>query len=400
MKAYYQKRIETLQAKKKSILEQVKISEDLSAVKAFQAQIEDTNTEIEEITKHLSEIEKNEKNSQLNVLATYGVGKQMSANGEKPQENDMEYRKAFMEYVLKGTPISEEITQKPNAVTMTTDIGSIIPSTIMNGIIQKLRTSGQIFSRIRKTNIKGGVNYPTSSLIPTASWIAEGSVAENQKKTTGEVSFHYYKVQCRVTISLEADITSLAIFEQQVITDVSEAILVAIEKSVIDGTGTGQPKGIFKVDKATIVEVAVADIEKYTTFAGIYGKLPRAYKGGATWLLSQTDWDKYIVGMVDTSGKPIALTTMGIDGIPVERLLGLPVVLVDDDYIEPFITAAAGNFFGALVNFPMYAFNSNMQMSVKRYFDENTDMWITKATAIGDGQMLTSKGLVLLKKKD
>ena len=407
MKAFYQQKLEELKTKKKELGEQVQKSTDLDAVKSIHAKLGDINEEVDAISQKLADIESNESKDNLekamndgktfNVLGAFDIGKQSQTNGSEA-DCQLDYRKSFMNYVLKGQTIPSEVLQKANVTTMTTDIGSVIPTTIMNQIIQKIKTSGQIFSRIRNTNIRGGVSYPTSSLIPTASWVAEGAVAGTQKKTTGSIIFNYYKVQVIVAVSLEADITSLDMFEQQVVEDVTNAILVAIEKSVINGTGTNEPKGIFKETKALSVNVLEADINKYTTYTEIYSKLSRAYKSGATWLLTQTDWDMNIIGMVDANGQPIARVTMGLDGVPVERLLGLPVVLVDDDYIEPFGIATTGDCFGALVNFNMYGFNSNMQISIKRYFDENTDMWKTKATAIGDGKMLDINGLVLLKK--
>ncbi|HAT4306199.1 TPA: phage major capsid protein, partial [Clostridium perfringens] len=55
--------------------------------------------------------------------------------------------------------------------------------------------------------------------------------------------------------------------------------------------------------------------------------------------------------------------------------------------------------FGIIVNLKDYMFNSNLQTAIKRYFDEDTDEWITKATALGDGKLSDSQGVILLKKK-
>ena len=40
-----------------------------------------------------------------------------------------------------------------------------------------------------------------------------------------------------------------------------------------------------------------------------------------------------------------------------------------------------------------------MEIVIKRYFDEDLDQWITKATLIGDGKMSSTQSVVLLKKK-
>ena len=45
-----------------------------------------------------------------------------------------------------------------------------------------------------------------------------------------------------------------------------------------------------------------------------------------------------------------------------------------------------------------YLINSNMQFSYKKYFDEATNQYITKALVICDGKILDPKYIYLLKK--
>ena len=44
--------------------------------------------------------------------------------------------------------------------------------------------------------------------------------------------------------------------------------------------------------------------------------------------------------------------------------------------------------------------NSNLQMAIKRYFDEDTDEKITKATTLADGKLADTQGVILLTKKN
>ncbi len=68
-----------------------------------------------------------------------------------------------------------------NAVTTTTDAGAVIPTSILNEIITELKSYGNIYNKVRKLNIQGGVQVPILSLKPTASWIGETSSSDNQK---------------------------------------------------------------------------------------------------------------------------------------------------------------------------------------------------------------------------
>ena len=52
-----------------------------------------------------------------------------------------------------------------------------------------------------------------------------------------------------------------------------------------------------------------------------------------------------------------------------------------------------------LVRLEDYMVNSNMGITYRRYFDENTDEWISKATLIADGTLADPNGVVIIKKK-
>lgn len=49
--------------------------------------------------------------------------------------DSLEYRNAFMNYVLKGENIPNEL--RASAVTKTGDVGSVIPQTVLDKIVEK-----------------------------------------------------------------------------------------------------------------------------------------------------------------------------------------------------------------------------------------------------------------------
>ena len=59
----------------------------------------------------------------------------------------------------------------------------------------------------------------------------------------------------------------------------------------------------------------------------------------------------------------------------------------------------AGKAFAFAFNMSDYVLNTNYDIGVRRYFDENTDENITKATLIADGKVVNADSLVLLVKK-
>src|SRR5690606_22747532 len=83
------------------------------------------------------------------------------------RHDTMEYRRAFMEYVTRGVK-SDHLEFRDDETTLPTDIGAVIPTTILNRIVERMEETGRIWSRVTKTSIQGGVEIPVSSAKPTA----------------------------------------------------------------------------------------------------------------------------------------------------------------------------------------------------------------------------------------
>lgn len=314
---------------------------------------------------------------------------------KKPEGQADNYRQQFMDFVLRGRPIQERV----DATAGTSDLSAIIPGTIMGRVIEALENYGRLYAKATKINVRGGVSYPVSSLKPTATWVTEGSLSDKQEmKISSSITFTYNKLQCRVAVTLEADTVTLDAFEATIANGITRAMIQGIETSMLAGDGTGEMKGITAetVPAGRTASITAAQIVKYETWAGIVAKVPQAYRQGAALVMTQADWDTYIVGMTDATGQPVARTTVGLDGYPVERLLGLEVILVESG-IDTFAAAANGDAIGCVVKLEDYVINSNLQMTMKKYFDESTDEWIHKATLIADGKLVDTNGLVLIK---
>src|SRR5690625_1985855 len=197
------------------ILNDEKRSQEVD-LKELEKEVRELNEELEELQTRERLMKETEQieNGQINVrtVETFEANLQGEQRNKNVGTDSDEYRQAFMDYVLRGEK-SDILETREAGTTFTTDVGTVIPQTVINRIIEKMKSYGMIFSRITQTNVKGGVSIPTSNLKPVATWTDEGSVSEKQKKTTGEVTFSYHKLQCRVAVTLEADTVSLDIFE-------------------------------------------------------------------------------------------------------------------------------------------------------------------------------------------
>lgn len=308
----------------------------------------------------------------------------------------MQYRKAFMDYVVRGTAIPTEY--RADAVTKTTDVGAVIPTTVLNQIVQQLESTGMILALVTRTAYKGGVAIPVSAVKPVATWVAEGATSDKQKKTAakdGMVTFAYHKLRCAVAVSLEVDNMAISAFETLLINNIVEAMTKALEQAIISGSGTGQPKGITKETPATSQAIETAKLT-YEDICKVEGALPQAYEAGAVWCMSKSTFMGFI-GMVDQQGQPIARVNYGMAGKPERVLLGRPVVCCD--YLNSFAAASAGEVVAFVFNFKDYVLNTNYAMGVKKYEDNDTDDQVTKGIMLADGKVVDKNSLVTLKKK-
>lgn len=310
----------------------------------------------------------------------------------------LEYRKAFMNNVLNGTPIPAKFVNA-DANTTSGDVGTVIPTTIMEKIIEKLEATGMILPLITRTAYKGGVAIPTSTVKPVATWVAEGGTSDKQKKTTGSITFNYYKLRCAISVSLETDTVTLAIFETTFMADVTEAMTKALEQAIISGTGVGQPKGILTETpvEGQNVDIAAASDVEYKTLVDAEAALPLEYESNAVWFMTKKTFMKFI-GMVDSQKQPIARVNYGINGRPERTLLGRQVIL--NNYMTSLgATIATDTVVAFLFNPKDYVLNTNYQMTVKKYEDNDTDDQVTKAVMLVDGKVVDKNSLVTITKK-
>lgn len=313
--------------------------------------------------------------------------------------NTIEYRKAFMNYVVNGTPIDSKFTNS-NENTKTTDVGKLIPETVLSKIIEKMESTGMILPLVTRTSYKGGVAIPTSTVKPVATWVAEGAGSDKKKKTIGSITFGAYKLRCAISNSLEVETMALPVFEVAFINNVVEAMTKALEQAIISGTGTNQPKGILKetVSEGQNIDIAKADKPALENLENAEAALPLAYETGAVWLMTKKTFMAY-ASLKDSVGQPIGRVNYGISGKQERMLLGRPVIC--NDYMSNYVDAPGEDtIVAALFNMADYVLNTNLNMTIKRYEDNDTDDMVTKAIMLADGKVVDKGSLVTITKKN
>ena len=264
---------------------------------------------------------------------------------------------------------------------------------------------GQIFSRVRKMAIPGGVQVPILSLKPTATWIGEAANAQGERQklqANSSVSFSYFGLEIKLAQSLVATLVGLPAFEAQISDLIVEGMMAKLEADIFNGNGSGKVTGILtdsRVAAGNKVNMTADDMTDWEAWKkNVFSKMPLAYKRKAVFVMASGTWEGYIDGMTDANGQPIGRVNYGItDGIQ-ERFAGKEVIQVEDDVIKPFDSADNGDVVAVYMNLNDYAINSNLQLSMVRYVDQDTNQIIDKAILVCDGKLLDTNGVILVKK--
>lgn len=321
-------------------------------------------------------------------LATYGASKAEARGVDNDPTNTLEYRNAFKAFVAKGTPIPAEL----RANTLTTDVASVIPTVIVNRIVEGLTVCGMILAEVTRTAYSAGVVVPTSAIKPVATWVNEGAGSTPQQKTTGQVTFTHFKLRCEVSMSAEVDAMAISAFEDAFVANVVDAMVVAIEKAIIAGTGTGQPTGILTQTVPSGQTITVADttnhIPTYAELVAAEAALPVEFENTAKWFMTKKQFMAF-VGMVDDNGQPIARVDYGIENGAVRRLLGREVI------VHPY-AAEMGSNIAAIYDFRDYVVNTVFDLGIQRKQDWDTEDYRTKAVMSLDGKPVSAASLVVM----
>lgn len=422
-----EKRMQRLLAKKKTLTERCNASEDVNEVRSLTSELEDVNADIAETQEELDAINEEERAAQVDleqraippvdatVVNAGVIGSYASpANATQTRENvdpfsTMEYRQAFKNYIQTGEKIPANLAQRDGAAANTTTLGATIPTTVLNEFINEIKVVyGQVYDKVRKMNIKGGVKVPIAELQASFKWVTESTVAprEDGGKIDEYVEFSYNMAEIRVSQTLLSSIVSLDIFEREIVNVMVIAYRKAMDIAIIRGTGVGQPLGILNDPRVTnVIEMTEDEINDWTAWRkNFFAKLPLGYRAGE-FIFPMATVDAYLETMADNNNNPIYRQATGLevnDGDatnPNGRFFGRNITIVEPDVLPDFDSAEAGDVVGIFWQPNEYAINTNLEFGMKRWLDEDRNEWVNKMLTIVDGKVLNPKGIYLIKKK-
>lgn len=410
---------ETREAEIEKAIEEADTDEEKAAVdeeidkleaekKEAEEKIEGLEKEVKDLEKELAGIEEGQKETRKDGKIEMG---------EKFARDSMEYRTAFRDYFQTGKLNKEilEFEKRNDAVSTASDLGVLLPETIVQEIIKGVgEVHGQLYDRVRKTNLKGGVKYPIGSFAATFNRVTETTKSFRQDPggVTGYVSFGYKIGEIRLARTLLQAVLSVPVFEQEFSKAVVDAYVKAMDIEIMSGTeANNQCVGILteaaaqnsRIPAANIIEFTAAEAADWTEWQKkLFAKIPLGMRAEKPeFAMTAATYESVIKTLADTQKHPVYAETFNpIDGTERATFKGKEVIFVENDSLKDFDTATNGQFFAMYwVPQKAYAINSNMEFTVVDYFDHETNQWIKKALVINDGKVLDGAYIYLLKKK-
>lgn len=394
IKTYFNNLVASKEARANELREQIKTAGTADEVRSLGKTLDAVLEELNEAKNQLAELDKDDNGNgdptdegrSANPFKEFRAKGSYVQNAKKSEQDDdktnsPEYRSAFMDFVMRGTPIPMDVRES----TKTTDALGVIPTVVINKIIEKMDEVGNVLNLVTRTSYAAGVEIPTSATKPVASWVGEGATSEKQKKATGKITFTYFKLRCEVSVSMEVHTMALSAFEAKLAENVANAMVKAIEAAIINGTGSGQPKGILAETAPAGQDVTAADGFTYAKLCEAEAAVPAAYETTAKWCMTKKNF-MAVVGMVDSEGHPIARVNYGVAGKPERTILGREVVITEN--------APTDKAF--IFDFADYILNTVYDLGVQHKQDWDTEDMLTKAVMSVDGKAANKDSLVIV----
>ena len=438
MLKYLKELLEKRKTKLKELQERNEKSENLEEVRSLGTEITEITEEIRSLESQILnlEAEQNVQGEQeeqrsangfdpskaLNVIESFQINQRGQEQNNVDSRATIEYRTAFMNYIQRGE-INKDVLQfekreggqtPTNEFGTASDLGVLIPTTVVQKIMEGVeKVYGQLYSRVRKTNIKGGVKYPIGSFNATFKRITETTISDRQKAggVTGFVEFSYKIGEIRLARTLLQTVLSVQVFEEKFAEVIIKAYIQAMDKEIMVGednknecvgilTEAGKADSRISADNIiTFTEAEMLDWKSWQT--KLFAKIPLSMRGlNPEFVMTANTYESNIKTLADDNNRPVYNETYNpIDGSEISKFKGKNVVFVEEDILKNFNDATNGEYFGMYwVPEEAYAINSNLEFTVVDYFDHETNQYVKKALVINDGKILDSKYIYLLKK--
>jgi len=377
----YAKELAEIRARKKEIRALLKSDVpteklDLDAIEAELDNLEQRQMEIEGQVETVAAIRAGSTVG-LRTVATFrredpkgGDTRMAYANEIEERRASPEYREVFLRYLM-----GQDVERR--ALITTTTGAVMIPTSVFNQVIEGTRKAGGLLSLARILQVPGNLTIPQAGVQQPAAWHTQGEEIADSNSPPGGVTLTGYELVKLFSMSAATQSMSIAAFESYLLEELMRCTRDALADALVNGTGTGQPKGIlngFTWDATNSVAIA-ADGDAWDGLADAFALLPSNFAPGSVVATSTAELFGYWAKVKSTDGVPLLVRDTS-EGMPM-RLMGKPVVI--DDYI-PAKTTIVGN-----PGFYYFNFSQPIALEVSRDAGFTTATIVYRSLAVVDG---------------
>lgn len=167
-----------------------------------------------------------------------------------------------------------------------TDNGSVIPVTIANRIIERVKQIAPIYALATKFNVKGQLNFPVGKDAITTAYQTEFTALSSSNVGFDSISLDGYLVGALSKISNSLINNSQFDIVSYVVNKVAESIAIFLENELINGTTN--IKGVLDTTNNTTVTKfeTTADMPTVDELIAMQVEVPQQNQAGCMWLVS------------------------------------------------------------------------------------------------------------------
>ena len=331
---------------------------DEDTADAVRESLNSITKEAEKIASLLDNWDKPAQNSDegaraFNPLATMEMRKlgEMTFNNEKRGKNNMSENntsaevRSFQRYIANGgiKGLTDEEARSLN----TNGAAAVLPVEIYNELITDSKYS-DLLQRAKVFNEGGaGKLYIPIASANSASWHTELATGSEASPTLTKIELGGFELMRLMSMSAAADSMTEAGFKSAMLQLLASEVVEALEYSFINGTGSGQPKGLANLTWTESGAGKNAIVTEETSTTGTFfdisfkdiasglSLLPQKYARNAILLMSAETAYKTIAAADDSNGSPIynigeaAKTVLGHEIVISEHCPANTIFVVD-----------------------------------------------------------------------
>ncbi|MFV0551753.1 MAG: phage major capsid protein [Anaerorhabdus sp.] len=302
-------------------------------------------TEIKDLEQRSKTLERQE--TTYSIIQSAGQTVIEQRNDDSDQYDTPEYRSAFVNYMKTG----DEMELR----SITTDTTGIpIPKILQNSIERAWEKYGKIAGRAKKTSIKGVLTIPVEKTSSGANNREEGATTEEGEITLEEVVLRAMFTEKKMSLTDETMALAADEFLEYIGDDITQKVLVEQEKQIVSRTHEGG-KGIIGIVGNKLTK-AIKSALDFNTVNRAVAKLCDEVDEVIV-IMNRTTFYDNIMGMTDTTGKPIYQILTDNQGKPQHFVNGLAVEFNSslpayDECVEDKPYMAVGDMSGYRLNYP------------------------------------------------